>query len=177
MCSTELDFEAFQDIASSRKHLIHYVLKCFCFVASVTDVPVCVVAKDSSFISLISTCSELLTAVMSRVGRGGVLMLCFHHLAAPEEGLCVGKVSLCGSDTLCNQTGTEAVCQCRPGFRRNPRNRQCEGTAMRSHLLQTDQTSKTAEDNGKNRGRTTLQDRWKSQGQVAKCQIGRNLKS
>ncbi|XP_048835137.1 low-density lipoprotein receptor-related protein 1B-like isoform X4 [Brienomyrus brachyistius] len=46
--------------------------------------------------------------------------------ASPEEGLCTGKVSLCGSDALCNQTETDAVCQCRPGFQRNPRNRQCE---------------------------------------------------
>lgn len=44
----------------------------------------------------------------------------------------------CGDDAYCNQTKTSLLCQCKPGFQRNERNRQCEGTDLFYHLsLQT----------------------------------------
>ncbi|KFP81433.1 Low-density lipoprotein receptor-related protein 1B, partial [Acanthisitta chloris] len=36
------------------------------------------------------------------------------------------NVNPCGDDAYCNQTKTSLLCQCKPGFQRNRRNRQCE---------------------------------------------------
>ncbi|XP_030628050.1 low-density lipoprotein receptor-related protein 1B [Chanos chanos] len=46
--------------------------------------------------------------------------------ALSVEDACRGKVNLCGDDAHCNQTKTNFVCQCKTGFQRNQRTRQCE---------------------------------------------------
>ncbi|KAK2516153.1 hypothetical protein Q9233_013853 [Columba guinea] len=42
------------------------------------------------------------------------------------EYTCEDSVNPCGDDAYCNQTKTSILCQCKPGFQRNRRNRQCE---------------------------------------------------
>ncbi|XP_051787046.1 low-density lipoprotein receptor-related protein 1B [Erpetoichthys calabaricus] len=42
------------------------------------------------------------------------------------EGICESRVNPCGEDAICNQTKAAAVCQCKPGFQRNQKNKQCE---------------------------------------------------
>ncbi|TRY82421.1 hypothetical protein DNTS_016378 [Danionella cerebrum] len=46
--------------------------------------------------------------------------------AYSTEGVCQEHPELCGDDAFCNQTKTPAVCQCKDGFQRNRRTRQCE---------------------------------------------------
>ncbi|XP_058238194.1 low-density lipoprotein receptor-related protein 1B-like isoform X2 [Hemibagrus wyckioides] len=46
------------------------------------------------------------------------------HDCKPLEAGCKGSV--CGDDAFCNQTADRAVCQCRVGFRRDQRSKQCE---------------------------------------------------
>lgn len=46
------------------------------------------------------------------------------------EYTCEDNVNPCGDDAYCNQTKTSLLCQCKPGFQRNERNRQCEGTDL-----------------------------------------------
>ncbi|XP_041434027.1 low-density lipoprotein receptor-related protein 1B-like [Xenopus laevis] len=43
-----------------------------------------------------------------------------------SEFSCENDVNPCGDDAYCNQTNTPAVCQCKAGFQRNLKNRQCE---------------------------------------------------
>lgn len=50
------------------------------------------------------------------------------------EYTCEDNVNPCGDDAFCNQTKSSLLCQCKPGFQRNRRNRQCEGTNI-FHLL------------------------------------------
>ncbi|XP_015214111.2 low-density lipoprotein receptor-related protein 1B isoform X2 [Lepisosteus oculatus] len=45
---------------------------------------------------------------------------------APINNMCEGKINPCGEDAVCNQTMTAAVCQCKQGFERNQKNKQCE---------------------------------------------------
>ncbi|XP_048808618.1 low-density lipoprotein receptor-related protein 1B isoform X3 [Lagopus muta] len=42
------------------------------------------------------------------------------------EYTCEDNVNPCGDDAYCNQTKSSLLCQCKPGFQRNERNRQCE---------------------------------------------------
>uniref|UniRef100_A0A3B1JND8 LDL receptor related protein 1B n=1 Tax=Astyanax mexicanus TaxID=7994 RepID=A0A3B1JND8_ASTMX len=42
------------------------------------------------------------------------------------EGHCGGDTHSCGDDAFCNQTSSQAVCECRAGFRRDQRSRKCE---------------------------------------------------
>ncbi|KAG9261064.1 low-density lipoprotein receptor-related protein 1B-like [Astyanax mexicanus] len=42
------------------------------------------------------------------------------------EGHCGGDTHSCGDDAFCNQTSSQAVCECRSGFRRDQRSRKCE---------------------------------------------------
>lgn len=42
--------------------------------------------------------------------------------------VCGKKINPCGEDTVCNQTNANAACQCKPGFKRNLKTGQCEGT-------------------------------------------------
>ncbi|XP_062845365.1 low-density lipoprotein receptor-related protein 1B-like [Trichomycterus rosablanca] len=44
----------------------------------------------------------------------------------PLDGGCSGQNNVCGDDAFCNQTATRAVCQCRAGFKRDHRSKQCE---------------------------------------------------
>ncbi|XP_021325253.1 low-density lipoprotein receptor-related protein 1B isoform X1 [Danio rerio] len=42
------------------------------------------------------------------------------------DGACRGRPDLCGDDAFCNHNKTPSVCQCKEGFQRNQKNRQCE---------------------------------------------------
>ncbi|XP_076159537.1 low-density lipoprotein receptor-related protein 1B-like [Alosa pseudoharengus] len=42
------------------------------------------------------------------------------------EDACRGRASLCGEDAVCNQSRPNSVCQCKAGFQRNLRSKQCE---------------------------------------------------
>lgn len=46
------------------------------------------------------------------------------------EYTCEDDVNPCGDDAFCNHTATSLLCRCKPGFQRNKRNRQCEGTQL-----------------------------------------------
>ncbi|XP_035376859.1 low-density lipoprotein receptor-related protein 1B [Electrophorus electricus] len=39
---------------------------------------------------------------------------------------CGGQANLCGDDAFCNRTAAQSVCECRAGFQRDRRSRQCE---------------------------------------------------
>lgn len=43
--------------------------------------------------------------------------------------VCGKKTNPCGEDAICNQTNVNAVCQCKPGFKRNQNTGLCEGNA------------------------------------------------
>ncbi len=43
------------------------------------------------------------------------------------DGACRGRSDLCGDDAFCNHTKTPSVCQCKDGFQRNQKTKQCEG--------------------------------------------------
>uniref|UniRef100_A0A8C9TUU4 Low density lipoprotein receptor-related protein 1Ba n=1 Tax=Scleropages formosus TaxID=113540 RepID=A0A8C9TUU4_SCLFO len=45
---------------------------------------------------------------------------------ARDEDACRSRLNPCGEDALCNRTEAGPICQCKPGFRRNQRSRQCE---------------------------------------------------
>ncbi|XP_028847177.1 LOW QUALITY PROTEIN: low-density lipoprotein receptor-related protein 1B-like [Denticeps clupeoides] len=40
--------------------------------------------------------------------------------------LCGKRMNPCGEDAVCNQTNTNAICQCKPGFQRNQKSKQCK---------------------------------------------------
>uniref|UniRef100_A0A8D2ZZH8 EGF-like domain-containing protein n=1 Tax=Scophthalmus maximus TaxID=52904 RepID=A0A8D2ZZH8_SCOMX len=40
--------------------------------------------------------------------------------------VCGKKTNPCGEDAICNQTNASAICQCKPGFKRNQNTGQCE---------------------------------------------------
>ncbi|MEQ2307416.1 Low-density lipoprotein receptor- protein 1B, partial [Ameca splendens] len=40
--------------------------------------------------------------------------------------VCGKKTNPCGEDAICNQTNANAICQCKPGFKRNQKTGQCE---------------------------------------------------
>uniref|UniRef100_A0A8C2AJR3 Low density lipoprotein receptor-related protein 1Ba n=1 Tax=Cyprinus carpio TaxID=7962 RepID=A0A8C2AJR3_CYPCA len=42
------------------------------------------------------------------------------------DGACRERADLCGDDAFCNHTKTPSVCQCKVGFQRNQKNKQCE---------------------------------------------------
>uniref|UniRef100_A0A671SCE3 Low density lipoprotein receptor-related protein 1Ba n=1 Tax=Sinocyclocheilus anshuiensis TaxID=1608454 RepID=A0A671SCE3_9TELE len=42
------------------------------------------------------------------------------------DGACRGRADLCGDDAFCNHTKTPSVCQCKDGFQRNQKTKQCE---------------------------------------------------
>uniref|UniRef100_A0A8C6WZR3 Low density lipoprotein receptor-related protein 1Bb n=1 Tax=Neogobius melanostomus TaxID=47308 RepID=A0A8C6WZR3_9GOBI len=42
--------------------------------------------------------------------------------------VCGKKTNPCGEDAICNQTNVNAICQCKPGFKRNQKTGQCEET-------------------------------------------------
>lgn len=42
--------------------------------------------------------------------------------------VCGKKTNPCGEDAICNQTNTNAICQCKPGFKRNQKTGQCDGS-------------------------------------------------
>ncbi|KAK7940015.1 hypothetical protein WMY93_003341 [Mugilogobius chulae] len=42
--------------------------------------------------------------------------------------VCGKKTNPCGEDAICNQTNANAICQCKPGFKRNQKTGQCEET-------------------------------------------------
>uniref|UniRef100_A0A3P9A5H3 EGF-like domain-containing protein n=1 Tax=Esox lucius TaxID=8010 RepID=A0A3P9A5H3_ESOLU len=42
------------------------------------------------------------------------------------EDVCGERAGLCGDDAVCNNTGKDSLCQCKAGFQRSPRTRQCE---------------------------------------------------
>ncbi|XP_028834762.1 low-density lipoprotein receptor-related protein 1B-like isoform X3 [Denticeps clupeoides] len=46
--------------------------------------------------------------------------------AFPIEDACRARVNVCGEDAICNQTTPNSMCQCKPGFQRNQRTKQCE---------------------------------------------------
>ncbi|KAL2081001.1 hypothetical protein ACEWY4_022854 [Coilia grayii] len=46
--------------------------------------------------------------------------------AISSGDLCGKRTNPCGEDAICNQTNSNAVCQCKPGFQRNQSSRQCE---------------------------------------------------
>ncbi|ELK04590.1 Low-density lipoprotein receptor-related protein 1B [Pteropus alecto] len=46
----------------------------------------------------------------------------------PTEFTCEDNVNPCGDDAYCNQIKTSVFCRCKPGFQRNMKNRQCEGS-------------------------------------------------
>uniref|UniRef100_A0A3P9M179 Low density lipoprotein receptor-related protein 1Bb n=1 Tax=Oryzias latipes TaxID=8090 RepID=A0A3P9M179_ORYLA len=43
-----------------------------------------------------------------------------------EHDVCGKKTNPCGEDAICNQTNVNAVCQCKPGFKRNQNTGLCE---------------------------------------------------
>ncbi|XP_037542041.1 low-density lipoprotein receptor-related protein 1B [Nematolebias whitei] len=43
-----------------------------------------------------------------------------------SSDVCGKKTNPCGEDAICNQTNANAICQCKPGFKRNQRTGQCE---------------------------------------------------
>ncbi|CDQ60338.1 unnamed protein product [Oncorhynchus mykiss] len=45
---------------------------------------------------------------------------------ASNGDICGKKTNPCGEDAICNQTNTNAICQCKSGFRRNLKTAQCE---------------------------------------------------
>ncbi|XP_046700598.1 low-density lipoprotein receptor-related protein 1B isoform X5 [Silurus meridionalis] len=40
--------------------------------------------------------------------------------------ICGKRMNPCGEDTVCNQTSTNVICQCKPGFQRNRKTKRCE---------------------------------------------------
>ncbi|XP_026091548.1 low-density lipoprotein receptor-related protein 1B [Carassius auratus] len=46
--------------------------------------------------------------------------------AYTTDGACRERADLCGDDAFCNHTKTFSVCQCKVGFQRNQKNKQCE---------------------------------------------------
>ncbi|MBZ3875678.1 Low-density lipoprotein receptor-related protein 1B [Sciurus carolinensis] len=46
----------------------------------------------------------------------------------PSVYTCEDNVTPCGDDAYCNQIKTSVFCRCKPGFQRNMKNRQCEGS-------------------------------------------------
>ncbi|TRY84843.1 hypothetical protein DNTS_002284 [Danionella cerebrum] len=47
--------------------------------------------------------------------------------ARPSNGdICGKRMNPCGEDAVCNQTNTNAICHCKPGFQRDLRSRKCE---------------------------------------------------
>lgn len=63
---------------------------------------------------------------------GGVHIQCvtlkLSLIPASNGDICGKRLNPCGEDAVCNQTNTNAICHCKPGFQRNLRSRKCEGT-------------------------------------------------
>ncbi|KAI2650475.1 Low-density lipoprotein receptor-related protein 1B [Labeo rohita] len=61
------------------------------------------------------------------------------------DGACRGRADLCGDDAFCNHTKTPSVCQCKDGFQRNQKTKQCEEVCQRSlqgHLTEHNKKSR-----------------------------------
>ncbi|KAJ8282634.1 hypothetical protein COCON_G00051530 [Conger conger] len=68
--------------------------------------------------------AELQCDLFDDCGNGGSDE--FDCKASPYEDACRGGMNPCGEDAFCNQTKANAICQCKSGFQRNQRNKQCE---------------------------------------------------
>ncbi|KAA8588336.1 hypothetical protein FQN60_001530 [Etheostoma spectabile] len=52
--------------------------------------------------------------------------------------VCGKKTNPCGEDAICNQTNANAICQCKPGFKRNQQTGLCEGPEDRVLYIAND---------------------------------------
>lgn len=66
----------------------------------------------------------------SRCGRCKAVIKDLLLFPVSSGDVCGKKTNPCGEDAICNQTNVNAVCQCKPGFKRNPNSGLCEGNAQ-----------------------------------------------
>lgn len=65
-----------------------------------------------------------------------VFIMCeIFFISVLNGDICGKRMNPCGEDAVCNQTSTNVLCQCKPGFQRNLKTKRCEGAVNFLKLL------------------------------------------